>query len=108
MLVLEWLTSRMVAAHREGLLVGGAGSETVLLQKVTELRAACMGIPDELAARIINQTADSAWGAINSQVVNLEAADGGGGSGARARGMLRARRARRRLTARPLRRARRR
>ena len=52
MLVLEWLTSRVVAAHREGVLVGGAGSETVLLLKVTELRAACMGIPDELAARM--------------------------------------------------------
>ena len=52
LVVLEWLTARLVAANREGTLVGGAGFEQTALTKVCELRGACMGIPDELAARM--------------------------------------------------------
>ena len=52
LVVLEWLTSRVVQARREGTLVGGEGFEMASLTKICELRAACMGIPDELAARM--------------------------------------------------------
>jgi len=52
LVVLEWLTSRLVAARREGTLLGGEAFDMTALNKVCELRSACMGIPDELAARM--------------------------------------------------------
>ena len=40
------------AARREGTLVGGDGFENTALRTACEPRGACMGIPDELAARM--------------------------------------------------------
>ena len=52
MVVFVWLMSRTSAALKHGLLVGGPGLEQSLLTRLCELRGACMGIPDELAARM--------------------------------------------------------
>jgi len=49
---LEWAISRITHARKEGVLGGGPGFEQVYLEKACELRGACMGIPDELAARM--------------------------------------------------------
>ena len=51
-MVLGWVTSRLAAARAQGVLTGGAGFEQVALGKCCDLRAACMSIPDELAARM--------------------------------------------------------
>ena len=52
LVALEWAACRIAAARAAGLLHGGAGFEQVFLEKLCELRGACMGIPDELAARM--------------------------------------------------------
>jgi len=52
LVVLEWVTARMAAAHKDGVLEGGEGFEQVILHKCCDLRGACMSIPDELAARM--------------------------------------------------------
>jgi hypothetical protein len=44
--------ARIVLGRESGLLRGGPGFEQTVLGKVCELRGACMGIPDELAARM--------------------------------------------------------
>ena len=49
--VLSWVLSDASAARRSGLLVGGSGLETSVLQAATGLRSAVMTIPDELVAR---------------------------------------------------------
>ena len=50
--VLEWIVTRCVDAKRRGLLVGGAGMETVLLDKCCLLRATCASIGDDMDARM--------------------------------------------------------
>ena len=50
--VLEWIVTRCVDAKRRGLLVGGAGMETVLLDKACLLRATCASIGDDMDARM--------------------------------------------------------
>lgn len=53
LVVLEWVMCRLSAARAQGLLTNcGAGWEQTMLGKCCELRGACMGIPDELAARM--------------------------------------------------------
>jgi len=52
LVTMEWIGARIALARRQGLLVGGEGFEQTVLQKLCELRGACMGIPDELAARM--------------------------------------------------------
>ena len=60
MIEIEWWTARNAAGLRDGLMVGGPGFEQIVLYKATELRGACMGIPDELAARIGELEAEAA------------------------------------------------
>mmetsp|Transcript_9158 Transcript_9158/g.22780 ORF Transcript_9158/g.22780 Transcript_9158/m.22780 type:complete len:197 (+) Transcript_9158:745-1335(+) len=52
LVVLEWVVARIASATRKGILVGGSGFEKQVLEKCCDLRAACMTIPDELAARM--------------------------------------------------------
>merc|ERR1719198_56730 len=52
MVVMEWVLARLVGARRKGLLTGGPGFEHLVLEKVCDLRSACMSIPDQLAARM--------------------------------------------------------
>jgi predicted membrane chloride channel (bestrophin family) len=52
LIVLQWITARIGVAHRSGVLTGGPGFEQLALQKCCDLRAACMTVPDELAARM--------------------------------------------------------
>jgi len=52
LVVMEWVAARLATGRRRGVLVGGHGLETLLLGKVCDLRAACMSIPDALAARM--------------------------------------------------------
>ena len=52
LVVVQWVTARIIRAQRAGLLTGSTGFETVALTKCTDLRGACMQIPDELAARM--------------------------------------------------------
>jgi len=52
LVVLEWVTARIAAAHKKGILTGGDGFEKLALEKCCDLRSACMTIPDELAARM--------------------------------------------------------
>jgi predicted membrane chloride channel (bestrophin family) len=48
----EWVLARIHTASQRGTLTGGAGFEQVALSKCCDLRASCMSIPDELAARM--------------------------------------------------------
>lgn len=52
LVALEWAVSRIAHATKSGQLTGGPGFEQVYLEKACEMRGACMGIPDELAARM--------------------------------------------------------
>ena len=62
--VLEWIVTRCVDAKRRGLLVGGAGMETVLLDKACLLRATCASIGDDMDARMPLACAAAQFGAI--------------------------------------------
>ena len=62
--VLEWIVTRCVDAKRRGLLVGGAGMETVLLDKCCLLRATCASIGDDMDARMPLACAAAQFGAI--------------------------------------------
>jgi len=50
--VLEWICARFVQARQGALLQGGAGMETVFLDKALALRAVCASIGDDAAARM--------------------------------------------------------
>ena len=65
--VLEWIVTRCVDAKRRGLLVGGAGMETVLLDKCCLLRATCASIGDDMDARMPLACAAAQFGAILSR-----------------------------------------
>lgn len=52
MVVLEWVMAGVAQARREGLIVASPGWESTVLQKLCDLRASMMQLPDELAARI--------------------------------------------------------
>ena len=52
LIVLEWIAARIGKAQQQGELTGGAGFENLIQNKCCDLRAACMTIPDELAARM--------------------------------------------------------
>ena len=43
---------RFTDALQAGLFTGGQGFESCALSRMCELRGACMGIPDELSARM--------------------------------------------------------
>ena len=50
--VLQWITARFVQARRAGKLDGGAGFESLFLDKALLLRAVCASIADDAAARM--------------------------------------------------------
>ena len=52
MVVLEWVMAGVAQARREGLIVASPGWESTVLQKLCDLRASMMQLPDELSARI--------------------------------------------------------
>ena len=53
LVVLEWVMCRISAGRAAGIITNaGDGWEQTALTKCCELRGACMGIPDELAARM--------------------------------------------------------
>jgi len=50
--VLEWITCRIVMARRSGSLDGGAGFESLILEKLLLLRSVAASITDDAAARM--------------------------------------------------------
>ena len=48
LVVLEWVSARIVKGIQKGHLTGGYGFESAVLNKLCDLRSACMSIPDEV------------------------------------------------------------
>ena len=50
--VLEWIISRFTQARAKGMLDGGAGFESLILEKSLLLRSTCASVTDDIAARM--------------------------------------------------------